>query len=361
MAKTSVRRNLLDRAVKLRNSIKTLFQSKRQRAGKVLQKIIRAIRAVPGWIVSRPAAFKAWQKQDKKKKKYRSFRLQKRIKPEVRLIPTSMQLLKDSAVFLWRKKGLFSAIIIVHALIYITVARTPQTIDIATIQESLQSAFVESDSELSTTETTLSTLGAVIGLTGGSQAKSTAMAITMLLVSLVYIWAIRQTLAGQKVKMRDAYYQGPTPLAGVLIVLFMLSLQLIPFAAASFVYGTARSGGLFASGFEDLAFFVITALVALGSLYWITSTIIALYVVTLPGMYPMQALRAAKKLVQFQRFLVFKRLLFLPVCIGVGYVLLLLFSIRFIPSGVFYLAESFQLLSLPFIHVYIYKLYRSLI
>ncbi len=53
-------------------------------------------------------------------------------------------------------------------------------------------------------------------------------------------------------------------------------------------------------------------LLALASLYMICSSIFALYIVTLPDMTPMKALRSARELVRYRRFTILRKLLFLP-------------------------------------------------
>jgi len=323
----------------------------------MLQRIFTVIKNFPSWIVARPAAVKQWIDNDRKKKKYRSFKLQKKIKPEPRYIPKISELIKDTFKFLYTNKSIFFSIIFVHGLLYFSIIRSPITTDFSQIQNSVQSVFGDSGGLQSTS----ATVGAVISASGGAQANSTTATIAVLMMSLVYIWAIRQLHAGKVIKARDAYYQGLTSVASSALVLFVASLQLIPFAITAFVYSTARTSGIFASGYEDLAFFVLTIFTALLSFYWITSTVIGLYIVTLPGMYPLHALRASKKLVQFQRLTVFRRILALPIIIGLFYLLILLLIIKLFSSQVFFIMELLQLLLLPFIHTYLYKLYRALI
>lgn len=321
---------------------------------------VQFVKDIPIWFKQRPAKIKLWLKEGRKKKKYRSFRLQKRLKPEPRFVPTAGALIKDSLRFLWQHKRVFIAIIAIHAVIYFMFLKIPsQSGGIQTIRDTVKSVLGEG-SETSI-KGNLATLGAVLTTSGSGQSSGTATAVSLLLMSLVYIWAIRQLSNKQKIKARDAYYQGMAPILSTAMLLLVLSLQLIPFAVASFVYSTARAGGLFATGLEDLSFFLIALLLGLFSFYLMTSTIIGLYIVTLPGMYPMRALRAAKKLVQFQRLKVFRRIIALPLLLGAVYIAGLLLLIRFLPNQTLLATEIIPLLLLPFIHIYLYKLYRSLI
>lgn len=320
---------------------------------------VKAIRLTPVWLKSRPKAIRRWMKERRKKKKYRSFRLQKKIKPEPRDIPTIGELIKDTFRFLLSNKKIFFYILLIHAAIYLTIIRAPINANINTIQDSIQSVLGP-DSQNSVRGIT-ATLGTVITVSGTSQVNTTVLSISIVLMSLVYIWAIRELHVRNDIKARDAYYNGMAPLLSGALVLMILSIQLIPFAVIAFIYGTARTTGIFANGFEDLSIFLIALLTGLLSFYWMTSTVIALYIVTLPGMYPRQALRTAKKIVQFQRFTVFKRLLALPLVIAIGYILILALIIRFVPSQAFFFVECAQLIILPVVHVYLYKLYRALI
>lgn len=322
-------------------------------------KAVLSITNLPAWVKNRPASIKKWLREDRKKKKYRSFRLQKRIKPEPRYIPSAGTLMKQSLQFLWNFRRTFVAIFLINLVIYFAFIKAPvQGQDIQSIRDTVKTALGEGSEN--SVKGNLATLGAVLGTSSG-QSNSTVTTISVFMMSLIYIWAIRQLANKQKITARDAYYQGLTPIIPVTLILIVISLQLIPFAAASFVYSIARSGGLFATGFEDLSFFIITLLIGLASLFMITSSVMALFIASLPGMYPLKALRAAKKIVQFQRLKVFRRIVALPVVLGIIYILGLLLTIRFIPNQTFLLAEIAQLLILPFVLTYLYKLYRSLI
>lgn len=320
--------------------------------------MLKKIKNIPRWLKSTPTRFKKWREEDRKKRKYRSFKLQKKIRPEPRYIPPITELIKESFKFLWRQKTIFVSIMLIHAVLYVLLLRTPITTNMTEIQSTLKTVLGEGT--FSSAKGNLATMGAVLGASSSGQ-NSALVSVAVVLMSLVYIWTVRQLTNKQKINARDAYYQSMTPLIPALLILVVMSLQLIPFAVASFVYSTARTGGLFVSGFEDFSFFAIALLVGILSFYWITSTVMAFYIVTLPGMYPLKALAAAKKLVQFQRLTVFRRILALPIVIGLIYILFLLIMIRLLPKQTFWFVEAFPIIILPLIHIYLYKLYRALI
>lgn len=298
------------------------------------------------------------QTKKRKQKKYRSFRLQKKLNSDRKPIPTTRALIRSSFNFIWQQRRLFGALLLIYAVAYFVLLRSPVQNSIADIQASLQNTLGAQSTE--GLGGALNTLG-VFAANGGSGQSSSLIGFSILVMSLVYIWATRQLLADQKIIARDAFYNALSPLLSTVVILVVLSLQLVPFAILSYIYGIARSNGLFVTGMEDLGFFTAALLAGILSLYWMTSSVIAFYIVTLPGTYPLQALRAARKLVQFRRRTVFSRLLGFPLLIGIVYFFILLFVIRFLPNQAVFANDVLFLLVLPLVHVYLYKLYRSLL
>jgi hypothetical protein len=132
-----------------------------------------------------------------------------------------------------------------------------------------------------------------------------------LLVWLTSVWLLRSVLAGQKPKLRDGLYNAGAPFVSTFIITALLVAQLLPFALAALGFGAATASGLIDGGVEAMVFWAVALLLCALSLYWISSTIIALIVVTLPGMYPMRAIRTAGDLVIGRRSRILLRLLWL--------------------------------------------------
>lgn len=322
--------------------------------------IINLPKRIFKWIVSRPSAIKTWIKNDRKKKKYRSFHLQKKIKPEPRDIPSVRKLFKLSGLFMWQHKKKLLPIMIINAAAYYLLIKTPTSIlSISEIRQSVQNALGEGS--LKTWNGTLATLGTVVGLNSTSGSNATQQSVSFLGISMVYIWVIRQLHNKHDFNIRDAFYQAFAPIIPILVLMVVATFQIIPFAVAGLVYSIARTGGVFVSGFEDMAFFSVAFLMSLLSFYWLTPTIIAIYVTTIPGMYPFRALKSARQLIQFQRFTVFRRIIIMPLAVLAIYFGTLLFTIRFTPGATLYVSEILAFIILPFIHIYLYKLYRSLL
>lgn len=136
-----------------------------------------------------------------------------------------------------------------------------------------------------------------------------------LLTWLTTVWLLRAVLAGRKPKMRDGLYNAGAPIVPTFLVSLVIILQILPVVLAVFGYSAAASSGLLDGGVEAMVFWSAAGLLTMLSLYWITSTLMALVIVTLPGMYPMQALRAAGDLVIGRRVRILLRLLWMALTV----------------------------------------------
>ena len=145
-----------------------------------------------------------------------------------------------------------------------------------------------------------------------------------LLTWLTTVWLLRNILAGHKVKLRDGLYNSGSPLLSTFLVAIVLVVQLLPLAIALIGYSAAVTSGLLNGGVEAMLFWIAAGLLTLLSLYWITSTFIALVVVTLPGMYPFQALKTAGDLVMGRRIRILLRILWMALGVAVTWILIMI-------------------------------------
>ncbi len=198
------------------------------------------------------------------------------------------------------------------------------------------------------------------GSAGGSESASVIQSVLIVLMSLVVIWALRQLLAGKKFSVKEAYYNSMFPLIPFLLVIFVIIIQLLPITLGAGLVALIVSA-LSSSGLATFIMVLLILPLFAWSVYMLSSSIFALYIVTLPDMQPRQALRSAKKLVNFRRLKVIRRLLFLPIFILVvmaAVMLPLILYIRALVVPVFYLLS---VLAILFAHSYLYNLYRGLL
>jgi hypothetical protein len=154
------------------------------------------------------------------------------------------------------------------------------------------------------------------GITGSlnpqlSQAQQIYGFVLSLITWLTTVWMLRTIFANKQARFRDALYNSGAPIVSTGLVLVVLIIQLIPATIAVLAMNIAVNTDLFQSGVLSMLVTFIAILLFIMSLYWIVSTVIALVIVTLPGMYPWQAIRAAGDIVIGRRIRILLRLVWL--------------------------------------------------
>jgi hypothetical protein len=163
------------------------------------------------------------------------------------------------------------------------------------------------------------------GLTGSlNETQQIYAAILGLMVWLTTIWLLRNLLAGHKVRMRDGLYNAGAPIISTFLVALVMIIQLLPIGLAVVGYSAASSSGLLEGGVEAMLFWIAAVLLGALSLYWITSTFFALVMVTLPGMYPIRALRTAGDMVVGRRVRILGRILWMLLTMVVAWAIILI-------------------------------------
>ena len=311
-------------------------------------------------IVKQPKISKPGAKA-RKKPKYRSFRPHKRIKHHGAKIPSWWVLYKKSINLMKANKKAISVFVIVYAFLNILLVRGfSSAIDIEGLRESFGSVVGEDSAGLASSFTAF---GLLLNASTQGSGEIAQIYQTFLLVvsSLALIWLFRQQQAGNKVTMKMAFYRGMYPLIPFILVLLVIGLQLIPALIGNFLYTSVVSGGL-AVGFIEqamwLLFFISTLLL---SLYMICSSSIALYVVTLPEMTPVIALRQARELVRYRRFSILLRALAIALIIFALLFVIVLPVIFFAPTLAEWMFFGITVLAVPLVTGYMFSLYRELL
>lgn len=297
---------------------------------------------------------------------YKSFRLSKRLRHTRPKVTGSFRLFKRSIVTLLKRKRLFFTIVLVYLVLTIVLVKGfGLTSNIPELKNTLNDLFGGSFSGLLSGVTLFSVLLSNINTTSGGAQAGSYQLILLVTVSLAFIWALRHTLnpesRKQKLTARDAFYNGEYPLVPFVLLLLVIGLQLLPVAAASFLYSTVLSGGLAVTIIEKVLWIMIIFLLVLLSLYMITSSIFALYIVTLPDVRPMQALRSARELVRYRRWSIMRKLLFLPVALLVVAGIIVIPVILVAPAVAEWLFFFLSMVGLAVLHSYLYTLYRELL
>lgn len=292
--------------------------------------------------------------------RHQSFRLTKTKLRQAKPLPSAGVLLKKTYGIIRSDMRIFGGIALIYSVFTVVVIQGfSSAFNISEFKKQLQELFGDAGN----IETSLALYGYLLG-SAGSQAGESASSYQFMvgcIVSLATIWGVRQLLAGEKPGLRDVFYKGMYPLIPFLLVLFVIVLQLLPLAIGSFIYSTVIGQGLAVTAIEKFLWLLLFIALTLLSLYMLASSLFALYIVTLPDMTPVRALRSARDLVLHRRFGVMIRILAFPL------VVLLVSLIIFIPllmvaavaAQVLFLVVS--ALSLIGFNIYMYNLYRGLL
>ncbi len=295
------------------------------------------------------------------KPKYKTLRLSKRIKHENKPIMGSFRLMKASIQHLLGHKRLFFGIAAIYFLLsMVLVYGAGGGTDFIEIKDILETLFEDGGGQL----LTAITLAGVL-VTGGSQSISESGAvyqtILMVVISLTVIWALRQTYAKVKTTIKTSFYKSMTPLVPFLMIILVIGLQCLPFVAATSLYQLVVTQGVAVTALERILWGMMMVSLMLLTLYMVSSSVFALYIVTLPDLTPMKALRSARELVRYRRWSIMRKVLFLPFALlALGFIIMMpiLFYVTIIAQ---FMYTFLTMLALVVAHSYIYRLYRELL
>ncbi len=295
-----------------------------------------------------------------KPKTYKSFRLSKKLKHPSTL-PKARNMFTQTCRLFWDNRRVFSWVIgLFFVLTIVFVQGLQATNEVDEIKLIIEDLFDGATGQFFAGITVLSILSGSV-VSASSDVAGVYQTILLILMSLATIYALRKIHAKGSVNVHEVFYNSTYPLVPFLLTLFVVGLQLIPLAIGGWLFSTVTVAGLAIHPVEQLMWATIFFLLAVLSLYMITSSIFALYIVTLPDMRPMQSLRSARKLVRLRRWEVLRKLLFLPFALLIiGAVVLLPIAILITPIAE-YVVLLYFLLSVLFSYGYVYELYRELL
>lgn len=263
----------------------------------------------------------------------------------------SWQLLGRGGGLLWQNRWLFCKILLIYAVLFFVLVQGFGSNGATNVQDVTVSNSVSQFGGL------LSSVGAA-----SNQNNAAYQTILLIILSLVLIWALRQTYAKKgPFKAKQAYYQSTGSLIPFAVVVFVLGLELIPFMIGAGLYATVVSNGLAVSALEQAIWLLVFVVLAGVSTWLLSGSVLALYIASLPDSRPLAALKDAKRLVKGRRWSMIRKLLFLPVALFVVALVLILPFLLWLPglaSPAFFLVG---LVVLTLGHSYLYCVYRELL
>ncbi len=308
-----------------------------------------------------------------KRRPHRSFRpTDRRDLPKLAPLPSNIFFSAEVFGIMRRNKKAFLYLTLIYVAMYTLLIGISSQSGYSELSDGIKHLGSNvSDGELSKAGQTLVLFGAAA--TGSlndpiSESQQVFIGFLGLFTWLTIVWYLRHRLAGAKVKVRDAIYNSGAPFLSTTVLALVLLFQAIPAVIAVIAYATLLGSGIVAGGIESMMFAVAAVLLVVLSLYWMTSTLLAMIIVTIPGTYPMRALSLAGDVVIGRRVSLLVRMLWLI------FVLLLVWVFILVP--IILLADlipwdwlpvvptAIQLLtgwSFLYFATYVYLLYRRMI
>jgi hypothetical protein len=292
---------------------------------------------------------------------HHSFRLSKKIKHHKKPLPSAYSLIKQSLGLFKSNRKLFWGIVAINVVLgFIFVQSFGSSTDFTDLKDQIESLVGQGENRIATSlalfSYALSTLGQ-----NGSETAGMYKLFLLLITSLAVIWSVRQIAAGEKVSAKEAFYKGMYPMVPFLLVMFVIGLQLIPALLGNLLYSAVSSNDLAVTAPEKVVWVLIYGLLSLLSIYMVLSSLFALYIVTLPNMTPMKALRSARQLVLHRRIAVSLRLIALPIIMVFLSALIIIPLILIASWSVQVVFSILASIGLVLIHGYLYNLYRALL
>lgn len=282
-------------------------------------------------------------------------------KTQYKKLPSEFTLLFQTFQQLIEQWKLLGGILLVYALVdLILVGGNTASTSLPVVKSGLTN-FLHGHIDNFTSGFTLFSFLVNSGNTANNDAASAYELVLLLIVSVVYIWALRQIYAKQNVRIRDAFYVGTYPIVPFVLILLVMGIQLLPLAIGASLYANLVTGGYLVGIPVHIIAIGMFLLFASWTVYMLCSSIIALYIVTLPDMTPWKALMAARKLVRYRRWMVLRKLLFLIVTVAIGGIVLLMPIALFATPAAMLIFLLLTALTVGVIHSYIYRLYREML
>lgn len=254
---------------------------------------------------------------------HRSFRMTRRrdyVRPLV--LPGYFSFTREVTKLLWKYRKMFALLALVYVVLYAVLVGLQSQADYTSLSDTLTSTsnglFSGGWGAIGKAGLLLASVFSTNYTTQSTDAQQIFSVLIFLMTWLTTVWLLRNILAGHRVKLRDGLYNSSAPLLSMALIALLVAVQLIPVAIAFIGYNAALNSGLLAGGVASMLFWLGAGLLAVLSLYWITSSLFAMVIVTLPGMYPYQAIKTAGDIVLGRRIKLLLRWLWMALVVVVA-------------------------------------------
>jgi len=278
-------------------------------------------------------------------------------------LPNVWQLTRASLIILWHYRWVFIGIILIYGIFDVVVVQGLKGgLDVSSLNKQLSGLLHGQYKQITSGFTVYGLLLLSAGTNNsGSGGGYGYQLVAVIMASLAIIWALRTSSNSVKIRVRDAYYKGMYPIIPFFGIFLLIGLELLPMLAGIYLYVTAINNSIAVTFFEQAGFALLAIALSALTVFWLSSSIFALYIVTLPDMTPFKALRSAKELVRKRRWPILLRLFYLPLAMLIVSSIILLPFIIFVAPAAQWVFLVLSLLFIVIAHSYIYNLYRELL
>ena len=291
---------------------------------------------------------------------YKPFRL-RHIKHS-NALPSAWRISKKTVLLLWDHRWLFLGLVVVYGLLDILLVRGfSGGVNVNSLKHQLAQSQGNHANGVGLSLAVFLNLLTNSGSSSTNTSSSAYQLFLGLIISLATIWMLRQVTAAELVRFRNAFYKGMYPLIPFILVLLVVLLQTVPFLIGGGLYNLVVANGIAIHFSEQLLWGLLFFVLSFISVYMLCSSLFALYIVTLPDMTPLKALRSARQLVRYRRPSVFRKLLFLPVALLVVASLIMIPVIALLAPAAPWVLFVLAIAALITAHAYMYSLYRELL
>lgn len=270
-----------------------------------------------------------------------------------KVIKSEMSLLKDTFGFIKKYKKVLFRFFAVYLMLHMIFVNNGGAVDLTGVESGDDSSIAS--------DTIQAGSRAITSFFSNNNSVLFASAL-FVIMTLSYIWLVRQLESNKKPTLKDSFYLGMYPLFSVLFSIFRITLQLIPFACGAYLYSVAKSNNVITNNLEEVIFASIWVGSGLLSGYWVSKSILSMYAATLPGVIYVDVARdEVDKQISFYRWDVLRRFIVLPILIFAFVI-----ALSFLPDSLVGFGEDLAVGSLYISlfmvsHLYLYKLYRSVL
>lgn len=290
----------------------------------------------------------------------KNYKKNKKFKSDIKIPPTRL-LFWQTINHIWRHKRIFFAMFLLTvALNILFVKGFASVLDMPTLKKELQET---AGIDKLTLGTTLVGVVASSGNSGSTDMASTYQSMFMIIFSLAYIWLFRSTTDSPKLKinLRKIFYNCMTPLVQFLGLLVVVGVQLLPMIIGLSIFTTVQVNGIAVTILETVLWGSLALVLSLLSFHLLSSTLLSLFIVTVPGMTPMSAYKTANKLSKGLHWVIMRRFLVALVLVSLILGLTLLGVVMLTPSVAEWVMVLLSAITLPVVIGMGFKLYKAIL